>query len=283
MFLPLAAFAHHGARSLQHLHQTAAAAAAAASTDGDAAAAPQGDPWVPYPALRSLLSLLTEQQSAWQAAAPVESALQREIGEHLALVAKILAPPAAPTAGGASAAASAAAAASAEGSTAQELFPRQIDYPGQLSARGPRHDNDHADFRDVSVGPTEGEVLAERPPYLPSNDAGFEHHSEGVDRLLDTHFRLLRHDLLAPLLEAMRALRPGDRRGGAGQIRGNRLTLSAAAQRAAAEAGRKGKNDVSIVTFTNVRVLSLESESAGKEGGAQLPDFARLEVFPCDR
>ncbi|KAK9802792.1 hypothetical protein WJX73_006176 [Symbiochloris irregularis] len=45
-------------------------------------------------------------------------------------------------------------------------------------------------------------------PYLPANRPDARHHlpSDCVDRLLDTHFRLLRHDLMHPLLENVQAL-----------------------------------------------------------------------------
>ena len=50
--------------------------------------------------------------------------------------------------------------------------------------------------RDVRISPTVEEVLCKDPPWLPRNAAGAYHPLEGVERLLDVHFRLLRHDSL---------------------------------------------------------------------------------------
>ena len=45
------------------------------------------------------------------------------------------------------------------------------------------------------------EVLTKAAPYLPGNRPDAPHHlpSDSIDRLLDTHFRLLRHDIMHPL------------------------------------------------------------------------------------
>lgn len=42
-------------------------------------------------------------------------------------------------------------------------------------------------------------------PYLPTNKPSAPHHlpSEGISRLLDTHFRLLRNDLMGPLFDSI--------------------------------------------------------------------------------
>ncbi|KAJ3374512.1 hypothetical protein GGF31_007290 [Allomyces arbusculus] len=63
-----------------------------------------------------------------------------------------------------------------------------------------QHDNDKADFRALSIVPTMGEILATAKPVLPGNWAWHPHAHwlpAGPDRLLDTHFRLLRQDMLA--------------------------------------------------------------------------------------
>lgn len=52
------------------------------------------------------------------------------------------------------------------------------------------------------------EVMSRAAPYLPGNRPDALHHlpSDAVDRLLDTHFRLLRHDLMNPLFENMQSM-----------------------------------------------------------------------------
>jgi hypothetical protein len=90
--------------------------------------------------------------------------------------------------------------------------PQDDEGPGNLSPLGPRHQEDHADFSLVPVAPTAAEMLAERAPYLPRNVPGARHHlpESELCRLLDVHFRLLRHDAIAPLLAAVTAIRTAD-------------------------------------------------------------------------
>ncbi|KAG9063296.1 hypothetical protein KI688_004178 [Linnemannia hyalina] len=96
-----------------------------------------------------------------------------------------------------------------------------FDPPGHLSAKGPRHDNDHAMIKDIQVVPTQDELTCTRPAFLPSNDVpGAPHHLlPGWPRLLDTHFRLNREDMIDQLrrgimafLDALRQTTP-DRHG----------------------------------------------------------------------
>jgi hypothetical protein len=49
------------------------------------------------------------------------------------------------------------------------------------------------------------EILCTLNPYLPANRPHAPHHlpSNGITRLLDTHFRLLRHDLMGPLFDSI--------------------------------------------------------------------------------
>lgn len=72
------------------------------------------------------------------------------------------------------------------------------DPPGSLSANGPRHDNDHAEIKDIQIVPTQAELTCQRPPFLPSNDVrNARHHLPiGWSQLLDTHFRLYREDMI---------------------------------------------------------------------------------------
>ncbi|CAB4384074.1 unnamed protein product [Rhizophagus irregularis] len=76
---------------------------------------------------------------------------------------------------------------------------RTYDPPGDLSKYGRRHDNDFAEISEMSIIPTNEEILCERPPFLPSFRYPFHFLSDGAARLLDTQFRLLREDLLNPI------------------------------------------------------------------------------------
>ncbi|CAB4391624.1 unnamed protein product [Rhizophagus irregularis] len=65
------------------------------------------------------------------------------------------------------------------------------------------HDNDFENISEISIIPTEEEILCDRPPYLPS--LFDERHSlpNGAAKLLDRQFRLLREDMLNPIRDVM--------------------------------------------------------------------------------
>ncbi|KAK5808427.1 hypothetical protein F5H01DRAFT_352070 [Linnemannia elongata] len=75
------------------------------------------------------------------------------------------------------------------------------DPPGELSEEGPRHDNDHIDISEISVLPTQNEIVSRRRPFLPSNDiVGAPHFlPPGWRRQIDIHFRLYREDMMDSL------------------------------------------------------------------------------------
>jgi hypothetical protein len=64
---------------------------------------------------------------------------------------------------------------------------------------GGRHDNDHENYRDVRLVPTQEEISCETPPWLPL----FSQENAVIEnlemRLLDTNFRLLREDAVASI------------------------------------------------------------------------------------
>lgn len=70
--------------------------------------------------------------------------------------------------------------------------------PGHLRPAGPRHDNDHADILQISVEPSQAELVCIDAPYLPAIVANAPHHlrTDSMERLLDIQFRLLREELL---------------------------------------------------------------------------------------
>ncbi|CAG8553649.1 12048_t:CDS:2, partial [Funneliformis mosseae] len=79
-------------------------------------------------------------------------------------------------------------------------FERLYDPPGELSRLGPRHDNDFLEICKISIIPTKDEILASREPSLPSFMLGpSEFLPDGIARLLDMQFRLLREDMLNPI------------------------------------------------------------------------------------
>ncbi len=86
--------------------------------------------------------------------------------------------------------------------------PDEYDPPGELSAGGQRHSNDHACIARVEVVPTPDELVAERFPSLPRNRPDARHHlpAGSIERLLDVHFRQLRHEAVYPLAQSARQL-----------------------------------------------------------------------------
>ncbi|RGB37021.1 hypothetical protein C1646_652342, partial [Rhizophagus diaphanus] len=83
---------------------------------------------------------------------------------------------------------------------------RTYDPPGELSKYGRRHDNDFVEISEMSIIPTNEEILCERPPFLPSFRYPFHFLSDGAARLLDTQFRLLREDLLNPIRNELKKI-----------------------------------------------------------------------------
>jgi len=71
---------------------------------------------------------------------------------------------------------------------------------------GPRHDNDKASIDEICILPTTSEVHASRSEYLPLKDTTFPHHENGIHRLLDSQFRLLREDTVGQLRDGIRGL-----------------------------------------------------------------------------
>lgn len=90
--------------------------------------------------------------------------------------------------------------------TTPELSSRLMDGPGDLSPSGPRHDNDFMRIDQIRILPTKAELRSAQLPYLPVNDGLALHFLEGADRLFDTHFRLLREDMLGQLRNPLSAI-----------------------------------------------------------------------------
>ncbi|KAK3673885.1 hypothetical protein LTR78_006087 [Recurvomyces mirabilis] len=80
-------------------------------------------------------------------------------------------------------------------------FVMQKELPGDLSADGPRHDNDFKDITSIALMPTVAEVVATRSEYLPP-PAAETWHISGVAGMLDRQFRLLREDTIGQLRDA---------------------------------------------------------------------------------
>jgi hypothetical protein len=80
-------------------------------------------------------------------------------------------------------------------------------YPQEIAPPGTRHDNDKMDITKVEILPTEDEIRSDHVEFLPSTDPDQYHFlTDPADRHLDTHFRLLRHDVFGELKQALGGL-----------------------------------------------------------------------------
>lgn len=99
---------------------------------------------------------------------------------------------------------------SSGGKVKPTIIPAKVDCPGELSLYGPRHDNDHAAISKIKILPTLSEIwFSRRDDFLPTQDSLYsadKHHEEGIRRLLDTQFRLLREDTSGVLRDAVRLI-----------------------------------------------------------------------------
>ncbi|KAI9221484.1 hypothetical protein BC828DRAFT_356939 [Blastocladiella britannica] len=77
----------------------------------------------------------------------------------------------------------------------------------QLMAPAQTHDNDPPNFRRIKIIPTVAEIMSGAPPTLPGNlmwEPSAHWLPCGMERLLDTHFRLLREDLVGEVNSGLR-------------------------------------------------------------------------------
>ncbi|KAI8591622.1 hypothetical protein BDZ88DRAFT_487300 [Geranomyces variabilis] len=81
-----------------------------------------------------------------------------------------------------------------------------VDLPGELSEKGPRHNNDFHNIELISILPTSDELNSDRPDFLPKRGDSAVHYEQGVKRLLDEQFRLLREDTVGVLRDAVRGV-----------------------------------------------------------------------------
>lgn len=106
----------------------------------------------------------------------------------------------------------------------------------QESLPGWRHSNDYIDFSSIRIPPSVDEILCPSTPFLPPTASAFSH----LDRL----FRLLRHELVAGVIDAMadtrRARISKGTKGGGSIGLPNRLVLAQAKRGAVVADGNGG-------------------------------------------
>lgn len=164
------------------------------------------------------------------------------------------------------------------GTTSANLLQQALP---ELEGPGGRHENDHADFRKIQIVPTEEEVLCKQASYVPMNRPAAAHHlnvetKSQVDRLLDTHFRLIRNDMFASITEGLRQLMHLFRHDGAefkkvvksGRFRGLDNKIRARLDEAL-EKTDKFAGDVDLRLFGSVQIKEVEFP----EKGNRMPNF----------
>ncbi|CAM9689730.1 unnamed protein product, partial [Sphacelaria rigidula] len=136
---------------------------------------------------------------------------------------------------------------------------------------GGRHSNDHADFRSIGIVPTVDEIMCNTIPFLPTPaDAQYPH--------LERQFRLLRHDMVASVIEAVTALASMKKRGseddggkdkitggGGGGRSGPRTLILPGAKRGSVVVGDRDRSVSVIVHFDWPRDHPLSRMGSGKK------------------
>ncbi|GME34140.1 NFX1-type zinc finger-containing protein 1 [Neofusicoccum parvum] len=85
------------------------------------------------------------------------------------------------------------------------LHAKSVSIAAPVSGPGGRHDNDRIDFREISIYPTEDEVISkEKPFYRRADTVGQTPSDQRVAVHLDNQFRLLREDMLAELRDDLK-------------------------------------------------------------------------------
>jgi len=90
----------------------------------------------------------------------------------------------------------------------KDQAPTVACWGSDLRPPGGRHDNDHSNFRDISLVPTQDELSYRGRSWLPLASGENAFISDPEQRLLDKNFRLLREDAVGAMRENILAPRP---------------------------------------------------------------------------
>lgn len=82
---------------------------------------------------------------------------------------------------------------------------------------GGRHNNDLPNYREISLLPSIEEINCSTPPYLPLSSGANRFIADDEQHYLDSIFRLLRHDAIEPIREALVTCEDGASGGSAGR------------------------------------------------------------------
>lgn len=172
-----------------------------------------------------------------------------------------------------------------------EILQHFFEPPGDLREAGPCHSNDHARIQDITNIPPHDELLSPHPPFVPANHPQAPHHlpAATIENRLDTLYRLLREDIMAPLRLSVRCLLGDlaeiagvDSLGKRRERRQNQLeSLLQQGGGRYRSAGRSNSFDLNLYTDVEFRRLQL-SEYHALVAGLEFklpPSFARNHSF----
>ncbi|KAJ7163577.1 hypothetical protein C8R43DRAFT_1171786, partial [Mycena crocata] len=140
--------------------------------------------------------------------------------------------------------------------------------PGALRPLGARHDNDFSEIADIRVAPTHDELISRLPPFLPGNFRDAPHHlpAEGMERLLDIQFRLLREELTASLRTSVQMVREDLLNPSPKSVLSQLIKSSGGKYRGHAE----GQDQVMFNVYTNVTFSPLAPDRRGLSVGLSI-------------
>ena len=148
---------------------------------------------------------------------------------------------------------------------------------------GGRHDNDFADFREISILPTPDEILSSKPPFFRTSDAVEE--TEEDLRLvthLDNQFRLFREDMLYELRDDL-LLAVGRKSGKYRGISFQGLTLLSIYNEIPSEYNKKCKWGLVFRCSQELWQLRKLSCVARKKYLTERPNFFKHQSLTCLR
>ncbi|XDG09157.1 hypothetical protein ABKA04_008772 [Annulohypoxylon sp. FPYF3050] len=157
----------------------------------------------------------------------------------------------------------------------QPVAPNQVDDFNP----GGRHDNDFANYHDVSILPTRAELqCAERPFYLQASTIFALANEERSFSHLDNQFRLLREDMLAEIREDIKRTRSGSRKGGWRNMIIRNLSLELLDKQA-----MENERPFTLIFRCNDDILGMPNKTIEQRKDAlkKKPTFLKHQSFGC--
>ncbi|GAB5368268.1 hypothetical protein AAMO2058_001304500 [Amorphochlora amoebiformis] len=140
-----------------------------------------------------------------------------------------------------------------------------------------RHDNDKAEYREISILPTKDELNSAVFPYLPSRGLGSAHlKHDPLERYLDIQFRLMREDGLACIRNGIQALCNKE---AFRSITFSRHDATGLRTRLKTIGNNNSSDSIGVVIYRNVKAMQIEAcrKGIGLRVGFTPPTFLGLQ------